>query len=1405
MNKRGQNQPRRQRNGQDGQQGGHRRFWQRLSSLLWTAAFLVLVSAAVLTGVGRLLAPYADRMTPQLNEYLSEQLGTPVDIDQVSAGWDGLQPHLALQNVMIGNADDALQLNQVRLQFDPLTWFESGRNSLRMEILGADLELNRSTAGQWSLLGQGLNSGSTANQQQLQNITRLLQRADVQLVDARIRLQDELNDYQRVFDLPRVSIAQVPQHTADNAEFNNVSGDGGSVFQLIARVQPDGDPEAEAILRLMVQAGSELHSALGYFRSQNQALQPWLSILPDDLLAAQTPSDPNPPANLNVDADAELWFDWAREQPLKITGHLQLSGNESSSEAASEASPITAALTAPFIAADVLASVARDEWAVTLDNLAFTRETLRSTWLEAGSNTGGGWSLAAGPLPMTALQDWQRWLLPDAELPVTFQGEFDQLIIALNEQGQVLLAEADASDIYLDAQMLKAEPIDGDESVADVIDAPGNNGGEAILCGPLQLQFSMQNQLGQLNVNSDAGLCDIPGFTRQPYLLEQLQLSLQLEQHGSDWLAQWLPSYWNSGDFTLQLGGQVAMRDEGLRLDMHVGIDNILATQVKHYLPYQEQPKGARDWISRAMQGGYWRDIRASIRGNPQTWPMTPDQGQFAAAVTLDDASLQYGRNWPLATQVNGHVDMSFDGLQTSNAIANIAGVPVSNLDISISELKAHPVLDLTAQINSNTTAVLDLLAVMPLGGTKGLADREFELTGPVKVDATLGLDLKQRARLIYADGTALLSDVEAEAGLLRLNGIAGELGFDDVGVKDSQLQAFWGEHASQLRWMRTAAGPEIQLQGQYPAEHLLGIALPDQPMVRELMSGNSDWLLRLLISRDVPRLVLQSDLSGTEMRLPAPLDKFAATNQPLVVDWELNDGERNIGINYADILQLRMRQNQARKIAGATAQFLLPNATLPPPQVVTGKVLLTGQAELFDPLGWMSLVAGLSAGLDDENIIEQTQTEESLVEETSPEELLANDILPDKILLDEISLDEIVGDELIPEMHLSTQQLLVDRRVMGKTQLDYIQQAIMTEDGGTETQRLLTLDGDSVAGEVTFAITDHNWVIDTNLQRLNVPKPLVSSAQPSGRKMLTEYRAPIEDGQRIDWLTLHLICDDLTWHGIPLGQTRIEILPNIDGMVIDTLEARSEVLTLTGSGGWKRTDEGITSTLNLRLDADNTGDLLQAMGYERLVEGSQLTLALDSSWPGSIGDLNLKKMDGKLTLKAGSGSIPKAAPGAGRVLGLISLQALPRRLFLDFSDVFADGLDFDHADGTLIFHAGIARTSGIVIDAAAAEITITGETDLIRGEYDQLISVKPGFGVALPIIGALAGGPIGIGAGFALQGLIGGLTDIQYQVTGPWAEPELRALSDEPTVRQLPEEELSLYGPQDTSGGINE
>jgi uncharacterized protein YhdP len=129
-----------------------------------------------------------------------------------------------------------------------------------------------------------------------------------------------------------------------------------------------------------------------------------------------------------------------------------------------------------------------------------------------------------------------------------------------------------------------------------------------------------------------------------------------------------------------------------------------------------------------------------------------------------------------------------------------------------------------------------------------------------------------------------------------------------------------------------------------------------------------------------------------------------------------------------------------------------------------------------------------------------------------------------------------------------------------------------------------------------------------------------------------------------------------------------------------------------------------------------------------------------------------------------------------GRLLGLVSLIELPRRLSLDFGDVFGKGLAFDSITGDFHLADGNATTTNLFMKGPAANISITGRTGLRAKDFDQQVRVTPHVGNSLPLVGAVVAGPIGVAAGFAVQGLLGrGLNkaaSARYQITGTWDKP---------------------------------
>ena len=117
---------------------------------------------------------------------------------------------------------------------------------------------------------------------------------------------------------------------------------------------------------------------------------------------------------------------------------------------------------------------------------------------------------------------------------------------------------------------------------------------------------------------------------------------------------------------------------------------------------------------------------------------------------------------------------------------------------------------------------------------------------------------------------------------------------------------------------------------------------------------------------------------------------------------------------------------------------------------------------------------------------------------------------------------------------------------------------------------------------------------------------------------------------------------------------------------------------------------------------------------------------------------------------------------------------------------MFDSGFSFDVARGTFALENGLASTDDVLLKSSAARISISGSTNLVEQQYDQLMTIKPGLGNTLPIIGAIAAGPGGAAVGLALQGALqeqlGEVSQVQYSISGSWNEPVIELVIDTPS-----------------------
>ena len=282
---------------------------------------------------------------------------------------------------------------------------------------------------------------------------------------------------------------------------------------------------------------------------------------------------------------------------------------------------------------------------------------------------------------------------------------------------------------------------------------------------------------------------------------------------------------------------------------------------------------------------------------------------------------------------------------------------------------------------------------------------------------------------------------------------------------------------------------------------------------------------------------------------------------------------------------------------------------------------------------------------------------------------------------------------------------------------------------------------------------------------------------EPEGKISVPEPVAqPKLDPRNLPGLDLQI---ETLWVGEkPYGNASLQWQHSPSGIQIEQLTIHGDSLKLDATGYWHRTGVKDKSHLEVKGHVESLGQLQQDLGLQLGIAKAPLDLEGEFEWPQAPYALKLKDLSGKIDLKVGAGEVTDVDPGVGRLVGLLSLHALGKRLSLDFSDLFAKGLEFDKIEGHFDLKDGNANTQDLIMTSSSAQILIAGRTGLAARDYDQEVTVIPRVSSTLPLVGAIAGGPaVGV-ALVVTQELFGKQVDrivqSQYKLTGSWDAPTI-------------------------------
>lgn len=267
-----------------------------------------------------------------------------------------------------------------------------------------------------------------------------------------------------------------------------------------------------------------------------------------------------------------------------------------------------------------------------------------------------------------------------------------------------------------------------------------------------------------------------------------------------------------------------------------------------------------------------------------------------------------------------------------------------------------------------------------------------------------------------------------------------------------------------------------------------------------------------------------------------------------------------------------------------------------------------------------------------------------------------------------------------------------------------------------------------------------------------------------------------IEGYPDLDIKIKNLYWTNTLWGSVAMSAST-KVVGNSSSWKVQPLSIKNSNDELNGMLIWNKNGTNSNTDFNFNLNSNNVGDFLSKLGSKNTVKGGKAVVKGQLTWKNSPVNYDTKTLNGSFNLNSKNGQFLKMEPGAGKLLGLLSLQALPQRFFLDFKDVFGEGLAYSSIEGDFTIKNGIMTTDNLEIDTSAARILMKGSVDLYKHTQDFKIEVRPSLSniaaIGVTVINPIAGAATFL-AGKVLKDPLSMLFSSVYHVTGTWANPEV-------------------------------
>lgn len=1314
-----------------------------------------------------------------VEQIASKAAGNPISIGALQASWHGLQPHLTLDNVVIHDKSGqaALTLPQVAATISWRSLLVGQVRLAALEIDRPDLQIERDARGDLFVGGILVNS-KTENDGA--GAEWLLAQHRIVIRNGQLRWRDDLR--------------KAPELTLTNIDL--VLQNRWRRHQLSVRATPPAafaaplDVRANFVHPVFAQKTADFKRWTGtlYANLHDTDLAVWKDYFdyPVELTQGrgtlQAWLDLDHAKMRNFTADLQLTnLSMRLRRDLEPLALEHVSGRVSARE---EFGPLPSLQDdAPTFGAHGHAIELTDFSLKTADGLTLPRTSISESYTPAQGKLAEKYTLQAKSLDLQTLASFAQRLpltAPQIKMIDDFAPRGQLRDFSAQWQGAypaitAYSAKGSFAGLSINPQLPRAaQPKTASQpALAAVPGVPGVDN--------LSGSIDANQDGGRLNLASEKMQLNLPGFFEDPLLpfdKLDLQASWAFQQKNVLLKIEHMDFLQDGVAGTLSGSHLLPLQDRhGVALgtiDVNATLSEFDLKKIGRYLPIHT-PEHLHDWLVGALKEGSAKEVAIKIKGDLADFPFRTDtpnakpKGEFSVAGKIENGTLEYepghfgvdGKQplWPLLEKIDGTFSLERTRLQIKAASAQTSAVGVSDVTATVPDLSSHDemlIIDGNAagalqdflQFTNNSPVLHWIDGFTSESQGKGNAKLQLNLQIPL----SHALDTKVTGVLQFLNNDVVLQKIippiANASGKLEFN----EKGFNLNGIKGNLLggpvQASGGtqpDHQTVIKIEGTAGIDGLRAMYPYAAmQKLLSHA-----------NGNTRYNATVAIRDHHPELLIESSLQGIGLDFPEPLRKGVNEAMPLKFEW-LGAASDDPAI-VRDELKVALGSTIVARYQRQKAVVKAENGAAAPVSKAADWKVVRGGIGINAPLPEPD--SGLAINLNAKTLnVDAWNNLTSALNEGGAAKAGEESALAGAAQYAEPNLVSVRANQLV---------------LLGKT-LDNVVLGASHQKSAWQ----VNIDSRQASGYVTWSASPGGHGLGKVTARLS------SLIIPQGGE--TDVGDVLEGkGSSTQIPGLDIIAEDFQLLGKKLGRLELNA-NNVRANVgsewrIHKLSIKNPDAELKADGKWTTVDGDNTTSLTYAMDIADAGKLLDRFGFAHVLRAAKGRMDGEVSWKGLPFTMDIPSLSGQVNLDMASGQFLKVEPGVAKLLGVLSLQALPRRLTLDFRDIFSDGFAFDSVVGTATIAQGKAHTDNFKMRGVSATVLMDGVADIARETQDLHVAVLPEINAGTASVVALAINPvIGIGTFLAqlfLRDPLMRAFTFEYNVTGSWTDPVVTKL----------------------------